>query len=613
VNEGPGNDAELLARYVQGDAGAFESLVARHASMVYRTCLRLLGDAHDAEDSAQAVFVVLARKAARFRGGGDLSAWLHGIARRVASEARRSAARRRRREEEGAMIRNAASGGTLSAEERSAALRELDRELARLPGKQRQAVVLRYLEGRGPQEAARLAGCPERTLGWRAKDGLERLRSRLAGRGVELGAGALVALLKAEAAAATPATLVPSIVAVACGAASGAAGAAGGTALSLAEGTLKTLAVGRIKTAILIAAVAAGTALPVAGIASRFRRAGGKGAFSGFRETVVWKSGHRNPAIVVTPRGTLLAFAEQRRQVAAGGNTDLVARRSTDGGTSWGEPTIVHDAGRNRIGSPCPIVDGPDGDVLLLITRNTGKLLVTRSADDGLTWAAPRPIEVVQGAGRPAVAGSGHGIRHSSGRLLAPAHAQQAFCLYSDDRGRTWRRGADIGHRSGQSTLVETAGEEIYINCRSGGAGRRAVARSSDRGRSWSGARLDPELAEPTGSQGCQASLVRLTGARRHGRSRVLYSGPAHPRDRKDLAIRISYDECRTWKACKVIKKGNASFSDLVVLPDTSIGCLYETNDGGWQQIRFARFTLEWLTGGKDKLDRDAFKTAKRN
>ena len=605
MNPGPAMDAELLARYLHGDAGAFESVVARHAPMVYRACLRLLGDAHEAEDAVQAVFVVLARKAKRFRRGGDLSAWLHGIARRVASEARRSAARRRRREEEGAMIRSAASGGTPSAEERSAALRELDRELARLPGKQRQAVILRYLEGRGPQEAARLAGCPERTLSWRARDGLERLRSRLAGRGVALGTGALATLLEAEAAAAVPATLVPSVVTLACGAAPGAAGSGGGAAISLAEGALRTMAFGRIKAAILIAALAAGVALPVAGLASRLSPSAPKRSFSGFSETVVWKNGHRNPAIVLTPAGTLLAFAEKRWQVAAGGNVDMMVRRSTDGGKSWGPPILVHDEGGARAGDPCPIVDGPEGDVLLLLTGKGRRLLLARSPDDGRSWSAPRVIWRDRTGGPRIEVGSCHGIRHSSGRLLAPAHAEQAFCFYSDDRGRTWQRGGGIGLPSSQSAIVETSGGGLYINCRSGGTGRRVVARSSDRGESWSGARLDPGLTEPRGAQGCQASLVRLTDARRHDRSRFLFSCPAHSRERRDLAIRISYDQCRTWEPPRLIKKGRAGFSDLVILPDMTVGCLYETNDGGWQQVRFARFTLEWLTSGRDKLDRN--------
>jgi len=593
------SDAELIERHLAGEENAFEALAARYAHVVYRACLRMLGDAHEAEDASQAVFLILARKAARFRRGGNLPAWLHGIARHVAARSLRARARRRRREEEGAMLRNAQSEDGFTTDEKAAVLEILDRELAALPAGQRQAVILRYLSGRSVRESAETSGCPEGTIKRRTSEGLARLRARLAGRGVALGTGALAALLETEATASVPATLVPSIVTLACGATPG---TASGTAVSLAEGTIKALTLGRVKAAILIAALAAGAAMPVAGLASRFSRRGDARSFSGFSETLVWRNGHRNPAIVLTPAGTLLAFAEKRWQVAAGGNVDLVVKRSTDGGKSWGPPILVHDAGPGRAGIPCPIADGPDGNVLLLLTVQGRGVLLTRSADDGRSWSPAREIGPPAKAGPRIETCSVHGIRHSSGRLLAPAHANQAFCLYSDDRGRTWHRGAPVGIRSATCTLAEGAGGEVIINCRSDGGGRRAVARSRDRGRSWSGARFDPLLTEPRGAGGCQASLVRLTDARRHDRSRFLFSCPAHSRERRDLAIRISYDECRTWKPPRHIKKGSAGFSDLVVLPDMSVGCLYETHDGGWQSIRFARFTLEWLTDGNDRI-----------
>ncbi|MHC4916167.1 MAG: RNA polymerase sigma factor [Planctomycetota bacterium] len=262
------SDAELIRRHVSGEASAFEAIASRHAPMVYRACLRLLGDAHEAEDAAQAVFVILARKAARLRKSGDLAAWLHGISRRVASEARRSRKRRRRREEEGAVIRAARSKEGLSDAERTAALEALDREVGALPAGQRQAVVLRYLEGLSLEEAAGVAGCPEGTLGRRAHEGLARLRARLGGRGFRLGGAALAALLEAEAGAAVPATLVPSVVtasqAAALGAAAG-AGAVGAKAILLAEGTMKAMLMFKVKVAaaVLGAVLLAGAAAPL--------------------------------------------------------------------------------------------------------------------------------------------------------------------------------------------------------------------------------------------------------------------------------------------------------------------------------------------------------------
>ncbi len=262
------SDAQLIRRHLGGDASAFGQIADRHAPMVYRASLRLLGDGHEAEDAAQAVFVILARQATRFRKGGDLAAWLHGIARRVASEARRAKARRKRREEEGAMLMAASSGEGLSDRERTAALEALDREIGALPTKERQAVVLRYLEGHSLGKAAEIADCPEGTLGRRAHDGLARLRSRLGCSGAMLGTAALVSLLEAESASAVPATLVPSVVAasksaVAAGAIAG-GGAVGAKAILLAEGTMKAMMIFKLKVvaAVLGAVLVAGASVP---------------------------------------------------------------------------------------------------------------------------------------------------------------------------------------------------------------------------------------------------------------------------------------------------------------------------------------------------------------
>ena len=65
------------------------------------------------------------------------------------------------------------------------------------------------------------------------------------------------------------------------------------------------------------------------------------------------------------------------------------------------------------------------------------------------------------------------------------------------------------------------------------------------------------------------------------------------------MTVRLSYDEGNTWPVAKVIHRGSAAASDLVILPDGKIGCLY--SHSGWNKTSFARFTLEWLTDGKDK------------
>lgn len=191
-------DAELLAQYRSARTDeAFAQMVARHHGMVYRTCLRLLGNSADAEDATQAVFLVLAQRADTIRD--LLAGWLHKVARDVAIELLRSRERRVRRE------KVAASGRTdAQAAELPDLREELDTALLRLPERLREAVVLRYLEGRGQEEAATLAGCPRGTLSRRASEGIERLRTILARRGTVLASTALVAYLLQEAAVAAP-------------------------------------------------------------------------------------------------------------------------------------------------------------------------------------------------------------------------------------------------------------------------------------------------------------------------------------------------------------------------------------------------------------------------
>src|SRR5262245_4741167 len=82
---GPGADAALLDRFVRRrDETAFAALVERHGPMVLRLCRRVLADAHAAEDAFQAVFVILARRAAAIRPPEAVAGWLHGVAYREA-------------------------------------------------------------------------------------------------------------------------------------------------------------------------------------------------------------------------------------------------------------------------------------------------------------------------------------------------------------------------------------------------------------------------------------------------------------------------------------------------------------------------------------------------
>jgi RNA polymerase sigma factor (sigma-70 family) len=254
------SDIGLIRAYARtGSEEAFAEIVRRHGGTVYRTCLRILGEVHAAEDAAQATFLVLARKARSLRRNTDLAAWLHVVGRRAAQMSARSAARRAHREEE-ATMRRVEGAPREAPEERAAITACLDRELARLPCHERQAVVLRYLEDRSVSEAAEVAGCPQGTLTSRAARGLERLRFRLVSQGIAPGTAALASVLAAEAAAPLPETLLPSLLAASSSAVNGAAAAAGGrSAVALAKGVTKAMFWTKVKIATIVVTVAAGT------------------------------------------------------------------------------------------------------------------------------------------------------------------------------------------------------------------------------------------------------------------------------------------------------------------------------------------------------------------
>jgi len=207
VNTMQATDGELLNRYQDSRSDeAFAQLVARHGAMVYRTCVRTLGDAARAEDAAQATFLLLARQPATARA--SLSNWLYFAARRIAFIVRRSEDRRQRHEEAAARLK-----GRVMTENPESWREEIDAALEALPARQREAVVLRYLEGYSQEETAGMLGCPQGTVARRSADGLQRLRDALARRGVVVAPAALVALFAAEsaAAAAAPVLTVPAV------------------------------------------------------------------------------------------------------------------------------------------------------------------------------------------------------------------------------------------------------------------------------------------------------------------------------------------------------------------------------------------------------------------
>jgi RNA polymerase sigma factor (sigma-70 family) len=254
------SDADLLGRFAEErDESAFEALLRRHGPLVWSVCRRVLADEHAAEDSFQATFLVLVRKARSVSKKASIRSWLHGVALRVALRARQQEQLRRCREQETPIRR---SGDASWQDMRPI----LDEEIQRLPEKYRLPVILCYLEGQTNDEAARLLNCPRGTIATRLARARERLRSRLLHRGLTLSAGTMVAILTDDAmSAAVPSLLRAQMVK------SLLLGAASGSIITLSEGVLYAMFLSKIKmtTAFVLMLAAIGSA----GVGAFFLRA----------------------------------------------------------------------------------------------------------------------------------------------------------------------------------------------------------------------------------------------------------------------------------------------------------------------------------------------------
>jgi len=323
---------------------------------------------------------------------------------------------------------------------------------------------------------------------------------------------------------------------------------------------------------------------------------------------------YRIPSLLLTPKGTLLAFAEGRKTGRAdSGEIDLVLKRSIDNGRTWSALQIVASDSPNTIGNPCPVVDRSTGTIWLPMTHNLGvdregdilagkskgtrSVLISSSTDDGQTWTKPQDItsDVKPKDWTWYATGPGVGIQLKSGRLLIPcdhrvlgAPSYRSHVIYSDDHGKTWKLGGVVGDAVNECQAVELADGSVMINMRSYRANQhcRAISISKDGGATWSEISDDKTLIEPN----CQASFIGFDGDEKH-KPLLLFCNPASEKKRENLTLRISHDDGRSWPISKTIYEGSSAYSSLAILPEMTAGCLFERDD--YAKISFVQIPLE--------------------
>ncbi len=310
----------------------------------------------------------------------------------------------------------------------------------------------------------------------------------------------------------------------------------------------------------------------------------------------------RIPAMVTTTKGTVLAIAEARKNNCGdAGNIDLVVKRSVDGGKTWGNLQIIWDDSSNTCGNPSPIINKKTGNIILLSTWNLGtdhekdianqtskdtrRVFVLSSSDDGNTWTSPREItkDVKPDDWTWYATGPGSGIQISKGKhkgrmVVACDHGEAgkktsfSHAIYSDDDGKTWILGETVPQgKVNECTVAELTNGKLMLNMRNSGEARyRQISISKNGGKSWSDIYPDTALIEPV----CEGSLIQYNHPRK--KKFLVFSNPASKTSRTAMTVRFSYNNGKTWPVSRLLYSGPSAYSNVAVLPNGNIGCLFE-------------------------------------
>ncbi len=341
---------------------------------------------------------------------------------------------------------------------------------------------------------------------------------------------------------------------------------------------------------------------------------------------------YRIPTLAYTQKGSLLAFAEARiGNMSDWAGMSLVMRRSFDKGKTWEPMKKLVSSEKKPVHNAVAIIPKVSSKIHFLYCQNYNQAFYMESENDGQTFSEPEDITYVFEEFKPEFkyrvfgTGPGKGIQLESGRFIVPVwlgrrkshYPSIASVIYSDDNGKNWHRSEIIlGSlpNTGEPVVVELDGGSVLLNIRNTAEeSRRAISISKNGASDWSEPVFDYSLLEPA----CFASIIRLSKVKKEDRNRILFVNPdsiegkpipvSNIRPRKNLTVKLSYDECKTWPVSKTIDPGLSGYADLAVGDDYTIYCLYERNcpmnkDWDTEALTLARFNLEWLSDSKDEI-----------
>lgn len=332
---------------------------------------------------------------------------------------------------------------------------------------------------------------------------------------------------------------------------------------------------------------------------------------------------------IINANGTLVAMAEGRYQDTDQGQNDLIVSISKDGGRKWSKPVVAAASKGATFNNPCLIYDRENKQIVLFFQRYPEGIkertpdIPTGWKDDrcirnfvcfsknGKKWSKPKDVtQFTKNEGVTITcSGPNPGVQitrgEHKGRIVVPLNEGPfgnwtLAAAYSDNGGKSWKIGkkSDAGRGINEVSIVETTDGGLLVVSRAWGGGLRKVAYSEDGGESWGPVTDHAQLTSPN----CQNGLTRYSHEDDEalgGRGRILFSTPTTG-SRTNGIIKMSYDDGKTWPVEKRVGDGPFAYSVLCPVKPGVAGILYEVNGAPIKHIRFAPFSISWLTDGED-------------
>ena len=310
---------------------------------------------------------------------------------------------------------------------------------------------------------------------------------------------------------------------------------------------------------------------------------------------------YRIPAIVIHPTtGELIAFAEARKfNCNDHGWVDLVEKRSSDGGNTWGRLSVIRSESSTShnvtIGNPSPFVAlDVDGSLLLFLPfcrNNIGDVGLLKSTDFGVSFNYVSNISVPESwnwiaTGPP----GGLQIGGKGGRILIPINKitqtvpDQSLAFYSDDLGATFQLSSNSVPEANEAQIAPLSWltpSSLFLSMRSANGTSRYGSISTDGGETWGNS------FETIKEGQCEASTISLPATQK------IVMSSAFAMSRTNMTLHVSIDNGLSWSVYKQLYSGSSEYSALVDMNQatgTSVGCLFERD--GYNKISFIVTTI---------------------